>query len=421
MLDTTTTTVHIGDDCEVEIVLLLLGGNKKKQPKITTKMVQQVTQALKARNSRVSIVRPRLVAPRQRVNTNQAKSQFALAMRDPFSPAALGVTVPAPDACLSAPYHARGVTVMKSPNGFAGLLFTPNPLVSMLDFLQDTGAATCVSSTGMSSYGANPQLYGISTYAALSTQGESFRHVTGGLLLRNRQAPLSATGSFIIAQLPIGDTIPDYNTLTSYAASAGTLGAHITGEPSAYLLSSQTLSFPGAFRVDASDFLRGDLLIPFSYNNASFFTFKNLASNPQAYSASLSVGDNVAWNSTTGVVTSGAQKDSTRCQGGNCIIIYAEGCPTNIALLEIEYIEHLELLPVGSSGFVPGGTGRRLAGSTAAVEEGMAQVSNERGISWLQAAQQFLNANGGAIARGALQIGRTYMNARAHGRARIAN
>lgn len=364
---------------------------------------QKKTNALRPQRGSTQKKRQRNFIPKK-----SSLSTFSKALKDPFDPKVLGCQVPDPFPFPTATYHSHTTSVIGvNPLSIAthgAVLLLPNPLISMIDlsFINNSASTSSafVRSTPMARIGTSSTLAGYGCYGAttptdLNSKYSEYRVVSWGIKISSLMPEMVATGRIIIAFLPCGDTVPNWQQLKDMQLPGGLNG--IVGVPYQAMLTSQLLNLPTAFELTAGDFLRGDIQLSGMYTNTEFWTFKTTGNTVTPYGGST-MGDSVNVNS-SGVAAALGYKDQTRCVGGAGIVIYCEGLPDGMAnAFQIECIYHLEGSPqlntVDSAAIVPSSMPTGYAGTTQQVEQGLASVSTvEAAVKFITRGANFLNNN----------------------------
>lgn len=309
---------------------------------------------------------------------------FARALKFPFSPSSQGARVPDPYGFPTATYHLHGTTVCSNASGCVA--FFPNPVFSMVAL---SGTVT----SSMSQYTNSTFVYGASTTANLFAVLSDFRVVSWGIKISNLQPELSATGRFIIAQIPCTDTIPPGAILGSQATTVDNLSTTTLGAAASVVGSAALLALPSAIELAAQDVLHGDLEIAGQYTSAQFFSFKQ-SEDTAAYNTNARLVDAFEYNSSTGAIVVGSLKDPSRCVGGASTVIYWEGCGAT-PCFQVEYVYHLEGSPQLSSSTkitpVASVPPQACVGTTTAVEAGMSATTGNKAFNWIDKGLDFIN------------------------------
>jgi len=347
--------------------------------------------------------------------TPTQSKMFYDALTCPFDPNVLGVQVPDPFPFPTQVYHVHQTTVVGASANTPGtgcVSFLPNPCLSMIDLGQLkglSGADKVINSTPFTAYSAvtaDPAnaIYGAVGPTALSDVFADYRLVSWGIKISNLMPELVATGRIIVAQIPLGDTIPSYPALVSALGSQNEISESIFGIDVAFLATSNILELPTGFQITAQDLLHGDLEIGGMYSAADFWDFKTTRimgklGQSQA-TGMLNSGDDVTTTGAQGTAWATGYKDLTRCRGGSAIVIFFEGMPASQvnSFFQVETIYHLEGTPNFSSSnnnALISSTARKTAvGTTQNVEQVMAKASKiENVITWIDKGADFLNKN----------------------------
>lgn len=341
-----------------------------------------------------------------------ALTRFAAALSDPFAPTSLGCQVPDPFPFPTMTYHIHQTSIISSLASNRPCSFTclPNPIVSLVDLTgaQTLSGVTCVSSTPMTRFvvnGASAQSYGYGaiTPTNLAAVYGSSRVVAWGVKISNLIPELTATGRIIIAPLPMGDTVPSYQACTNQTIVPNPeFWTGLYGIDPVFLGTSNILELPGAVELTFGDLLRGDMELSGMYTNSNFWTFKTSQPYGSAISTTQVMGDAIITTAATGIVVSTGNKDCTRCVGGSGFVIYVEGCPSSIPVLQIETIYHLEGSPnfasTANGALISSASTRAAVGTIAMVETAMVKVNRvEKAMKFLTKGALFLDKNKDAI------------------------
>lgn len=352
-------------------------------------------------------------------------SEFVTALVRPFDPTTEGCRVPDPWSFPTTTFHLHSTTVYNSSSTTsAGILFLPNPALSMVDLealftANSTKAITATGKTGMAQLNntatcVGSTCYGASSQAALAAVAATYRTVSWGIKISNLAPELTATGRLIFAFAPLTATVPGYqlvaataNTLVATGSANGLLNSMIG---TSNIDSSYLLSLPTAFEIAVQDLLHGDLEIAGKYTAPSFFEFRNT----QPYSATPSYYeyDDVVVNN-VGVVqdSMSGTKDLTSMHGGCALIMRLEGFPASIDCLQIETIYHLECqpnlgsVPTSNTPIPSSNTIHMPVGTTNILEASMSVTKDESSIvTWVKEGCDFLNRNRDDIVGGVTSV-----------------
>jgi hypothetical protein len=363
--------------------------NKSKQQKKKNVVVEVRRPARKAKV--VQVIRQVSKANSRRFRTARAapsKAQFALALRDPFSPDALGVQVPDPYAFPTSPYHLHGEVQLTAVSGVA--VFNPNPLQSMY-----TNASGNVVTTGMTATASNANIFKATTIANMGSICDTWRTVAWGIKISNNQAPLSATGRIVVFFIPATSQQMGYNLLENVALSASPYTVTTYGQIQTVLNSSATLQFPTAIEFSVSDLMEGEVEVSGLIYNSSFYVFRN-GTDSNTASATNNFGGLVDYTASTGVINQSDDPSITSMSGAAAIGVYWEGMSSSsLANLNIEYIYHVETTPTlsATSGATPVPSNPRISkiGTTFEVETAMATQTPMSAVNFLSKGEKFLD------------------------------
>lgn len=348
------------------LLKVLLVPNNKSSALV---VYQQKTQAKKNKNRAKRILeviktvsKPKGMGKSMRKMSSPVSS-FARALSNPFDPEVYGTRVPDPYPFPTAVYSSHSTTVIGCTSGSAVtsgcVAFLPNPMLSMMDIYGLTAPTSgngSVTSTGMNKLNASVGFAGYKTYSSVlpsSLRGllSSFRVVSWGIKISNLQPQLSATGRIIIAQVPIGDTMPGLADFTN--ATSANIVLPVFGSTVNSLSSSALLNLPTAVEIPVSNLVAETVAVNGMYTSPAFFDFKGTPADNTSIGNNLFIGDSNIVNEVLNVVTFTEWKDLTRCRGGTGIVVYFEGFPEGVSnALQIETIYHIEGSPIVSA--VPG-------------------------------------------------------------------
>jgi len=364
---------------------------------------------------KVRVVLKQAANPKQRMGKSAGKvrsrSAFQKALQDPFDPSVYGVRVPDPFPFPTVTYTTHCTTVLGSASGisYGAAVFLPHPVISCLDITGldnlSSSSINAVSSTGMSQIGSGiattgKRIYGSTNNAAMRSILSSYRGVSWGIKISNLQPQLSATGRLIIAQLPIGDTVPTLFELANGLSPDAV--TPILGYAPNTLDASTVLNLPTAIEIPVSQLINNTVLVCGMYTSARYWDFKTLLKD-QASTGGFLDGDAVSYLG--GAINDVGWKDNTRMNGGCAIVVYFEGVPLSTAnVIQVETIYHIEGQTVSTT--VPGALTANGAvaemGSTQDMEEGMRSVSTmSRVVRFLQTGADFVRQNPNLV-RGAM-------------------
>jgi len=361
--------------------------NRSKQNKIVVispaKLVKRNKN--KAKKLQVVVKQQKSGKPRMGKLVGKSKSLFRTALLNPFDPEVYGVRVPDPYPFPTQTWTSHGTTVLGSPTGFTSgsACFLPHPCISLLDLTnldQLPSTARAVQSTNMSRLNATTTttgnaIYGCASNSTMRSLMASYRVASWGIKISNLQPQLSATGRIIIAQLPIGDTVPTTYNLTNNTSANAVNG--IFGVPSLYMDSGALLNLPTAIEIPVSNLVSNSVQVVGMYTSDSFFNFKTLLAD-NVLQGLYNEGD-VEDFSSASALNAASFRDNTRMCGGTGIIVYFEGVPSGTAnCIQVETIYHIEgqVSPGPTSGqFIPTATAP-VIGSAGDVYDGIKATSS---------------------------------------------
>lgn len=303
-----------------------------------------------------------------------AVSQFALALRDPFHPHAIGVRVPDSYAIPTVTYHVRGsVSLTSDANGVIGGAFLPSP---SLTFVLSDGTVT----GGLLSFTANTGVKYVSSPTAMQAVLTEYRVVSWGLRFVPKDTAFAAKGKYYLAFVPTTANAPSWNTLeTVSATNLNIIGEYLCGFPLGNGNLQGIVNHPSVRTFTAQDLMRGEVMVSGLPLTPSYYDFKGTSdrtSNP--WGAGLVLADEGVFNHTTGLVnaTAGGRKDVASIRGGMALLFTGLGCPALTQEIDVEYVYHLEGTPnIGNNGgaLVPSSQ-KVTVGSSDLVEKALAMA-----------------------------------------------
>lgn len=156
-----------------------------------------------------------------RLGSPRLDSALLTCLADPFLDGATGAKWPSSMAADTATARIfKVVTISTSGSGALNFTFIPDPYVSLWS---RTGTFSGINAFSASSNwghaGANTLLTGLNTVAS------AYRVVGCGLRIRNLQAPLSATGKFILCPIPMPGRLPNPQVVNSVALGSDQIAA----------------------------------------------------------------------------------------------------------------------------------------------------------------------------------------------------
>lgn len=322
--------------CTVYVTGSGVGGAKKK---VGTKKKKNTnnTQVVVYNGPRRQATKKFKPSRSQPISSNHV--MFQLARLSPFNTRAMGARVPGLYAMPTQAFHMKGtVTIQSSTNGKFCIAFLPHPFLSMI---RDSGTLT---TDGMSVYTNSPDLYS-SVTTMYSTAYSSQRLVGGGIRIKNVQAELSAVGNLTVGEFPAQTPNFGLNCVVTYGVDATNAESEVLGEATVSNIFGGLLSRPGSQLFRVSEILRNDVDANFRAmgpSSTDFFATKSSTS----FSATRTIGSVIA---TTAAPTTIVDRDDVsffKMNGWNAIVIQGTGFPVSTNVLEIEYIYHLEGVPI---------------------------------------------------------------------------
>lgn len=257
----------------------------------------------------------------------------------------------------ASPFHnSGGAVVNSSAGGTCSISFFNHPLLTCTDNTRLAGGSTSFSG-GMGMYqpsaGVNPWVYSITSFSALSGNMSMYRQVGFGLRIRQSQQPNNAQGRCTIVLTPTPDTPIPYNAIVNNAPTAGGAVAFqaIAGIPLSSVSSNAIENYPQAFEFSLADLITNDVVV-FSKPSSPKFLDVHCAAAANAWSASVNIGDDQAYATSTGVQQATSNwGDLVRLAGWSGIHLYFDNCAVSGAVCEIEYFLHVEGVPIISNAY----------------------------------------------------------------------
>lgn len=149
-----------------------------------------------------------------------------------------------------------------------------------------------------------------------------------------------------IAQTPIQDSIPNYNTLVSSSIAAADLYSVSLGAVAASGQFASLLAYPESDEFAVQELMANDILVSGKVCSAEWKRFLNPDFSAGVGSVFYNEGGLV---SATGVVSNSGLNDFTSATGRTAILIRLRGFPASVSALDIEYILHMEGQPSSTS------------------------------------------------------------------------
>jgi hypothetical protein len=276
---------------------------------------------------------------------NDLLKAYAFALADPFHPMARGARVPDVYATPTVTYHVRGNIILGAAATFAASFYA-NPLVSAT--LSGTGP---LISTDMTQTTLNANTLGAVIPVNLANVFDSYRVVGGGIRVKNRQPILSGIGQIQIAAVPSLSNGVGIASLNAVASSAANIILNKTGCIETAAAIQDIMSFVGADEFDVDELFHNDIMIPFHIVDARAFDFHSTETTP-LYSATVSNGVGLI-TTASGIVLVDENIDPSQSTGWSCPLLNFNGFPATGSNVEVEYILHMEGVPVATSPGIP--------------------------------------------------------------------
>lgn len=362
--------------------------NGRSKKSVTTPSLNKVVKLVKS-------IKPMSIKPMM----EPLAAKYGRILKNPFAPEAMGSRCPDSYSFPTATYHLKGTMVVTSgPTGTyvgqCGVLFTPNPLLSVVDTLFDksSSATSCIATTNSSLVNFGTALtYGATTPDLLGSVLATSRVVSWGVKITNLQPELSATGRIYIALVPTLSNIPSVKLLAATNIATGSLTQMVCGLATSAVASGSLEEQPTSTHIAVQDLLHGDIMISGSYTNPDFFTLRSVQGS-EVYGVGTALATQIVSNGVN--VLAQGNSDQCNMMGGVAIAFYAEGCPANTPCFDVEYIYHLEGTPTVSSvsgSLASGSAPVSLLGTRNIVESAMNMVAGSNSVSWLDKGLAFVN------------------------------
>lgn len=347
------------------------GGKGKRKPRSKPRPPQRALQARPSGPPKMPLSAP--------------VSAYTQALRNPFSPGAIGARVPDPHSQPTVTYHFRSTyTMSSSASGTVSAFFLPSPCYSYISDFTGTMTAptwTAVQSGGTQFAQNKPAGYLVSPTEMTSKLTE-YRVVAWGLRLVAKDTATNTKGKIYLATTPTTANAPSWNTMnTVTAADLGVVSEYTCGTDIAFL-NGNIQNLPSAKVFSMQDLLRGEIQVNGYPVTSSFYDFKGTTDrNNVAWNVNQVLADEGVFNNTAGLVnaTAGGRKDIASLRGGSAVLLYATGLPASTNEFDVEVIYHLEGSPNvvsyggGVTGLIPSAQ-NVVIGSTAIVETAIAKV-----------------------------------------------
>jgi len=281
------------------------------------------------------------------------EQRYALALKDPFDPLCVGVRIPDiwsyPTACTEIKTRFVISSASVSGSNIINGMFLPNPLCPYMD---------CVGSgnvSGLTAYAGAPGIYYLATSAQLAAVMCEARVVSWGVTLKGLAVPTAVTGSLIVAPTPTSNNLPAPGDLANNSNTflASNVLDVITNIPltgtSPNLIASTVLTWPTATEYTLQEIISDTILITGRPTGPTGITFRS-CDNALTYisgTSGFTEGQYLDVVNSTGVASAASITSSTEMQdmrGLEGMAIVGQGLPSG-AILDVEYILHLEYVP----------------------------------------------------------------------------
>ncbi len=330
--------------------------------------------------------RKKKTGPRKMPSMAQAMRQYQIAIRNPFSPDALGVRVVDGVCYPTTVSHLRfKASVTTSATGTFQAVILP--------FLHAGMIVQAGSVTGMPNvYPVNTQIgYAISA-GTLATFYTQCRVSSWGCRVILTDSNQNAKGTYTVAPVMLGGYVPGETVCTQGAASTTTI-LKAFGVPSP----TETIaSMPSAVAVNAQDLMtRGELVMRGLPYGPDAYNMKSVNNQGISWAANQMFFPNSGlWNAATGAVTSIEQNTLNEANGQIGYLISVANAPADTQEFILEFIYHLEGIPLPTSGLV----------NTASPSPAGSTNTVERILSTLTSAGDYF-AMGTSVAQGVAALG----------------
>lgn len=249
--------------------------------------------------------------------------------------AAMGAMVPDWHLRQTVPKMVRSVcTVSTDASGNATIFFAPHPALTTLFNVGSTFS-------GLVSYAGVTSAYYAFNNAECSGYWTAFRPVAMGLRLRSSLPALTSQGKVIVAPFVMGGMIPSNSFLATAAATNLTsiLDSMIGGV--SFSTTSQIWQVPGARTYSVQELVEDEVIVCGRPGGPAAFTFRNCQSSP-SYGATQHRYMDLEIDS-GGPTTYNGNASFQSVQDLQGFLISIQGAPASSAVLEIDYILHLEV------------------------------------------------------------------------------
>jgi hypothetical protein len=296
---------------------------------------------------------------------------FRIALRDPFSPGAIGCRVPDAHPLPTATYHIRAsLPATTNSSGNIRFMILPSPVFTIIQGLNLGG---CNGYVAFSQNGGAGYLVSPETLSAVLTE---YRVVSWGLRILAKDTAFNMKGKLFVALVPTTGNAPSWNTLNTVSATTISIVSEYTAGID--ITNNSCSQLPGAMCYSAQDLLRSNIQVLGLPTGSEYYNFKGTGDRLSLQWASGQVLADEGVFSTTGLVnaTAGGRKDVASLRGGLAVIIEGTGFVASSNEFDVELIYHLEGVPnmgASANALVPSST-RPVLGSLGLVEKTISAV-----------------------------------------------
>jgi len=301
-----------------------------------------------------------------RTSVSQAIRQYMYALRNPFSPDALGVRVVDSVCYPTTVSHMRyKVTCTTTATGTFQAVILP--------FLQASLILNAGTATGAPFvYAANPSIAYSTSASALKNTFTACRVVTWGCRIILTDSNQNAKGTYTVAPVLLGGYVPEESVLQ---VAAGTQAAIYSafGVPTP----SETVSaMPSAVAVNAQDLMaNGELVMRGLMYSPTAYNMKPICNTGQAWVGTTAFSQAGALFTNAGAVTTYATNYLGEASGQLAYVLSVANAPASTAEFQLEFVYHLEAVPQPQTSVVMTSTPSP-AGSTSAVESVLSSLNS---------------------------------------------
>lgn len=388
--------VLISDFDVISISLPILGAGYKKGKKIV--MVTQKNKQRKRAAKPIVVVERRQPKKHSPLRKSSAISnpgmagEFAIAIKNPFSPKAFGAKCPDTYNFPTITGHVHYEVQLSSASGLAQMVIYPSPMISFLSVVGTTNS-------GLTPFATNTYASYFSSRLNLSSSFDMYRVVALGVKISNLQPELTATGRLILTPLPIAGTNLGFDFINTTTLNGNYITTAMLGLSQAQLSSSTILQKPSSIEISVQDLLHNTYEFSMVPTSQIFYKFKNPGQLQPFSGYNEFESGEAMFNTTTSAITtntSGEFQDNMSCEGGVALNILGEGLGTGTCF-QIEVIVHLEGTPAISSfsNTVTFSGASTYPGSTTAVEAALNLAARSGAIKALQTGLDYVRDNKG--------------------------